>query len=266
MEGKIKEIVSVFIKVDAGDIGPATPVDRVAVKSSILLHRMYARLAEAGFAYENYSAIRVFGDLLSPASGAVSARVTPDTTTAPEISGIASPSGFAGSVGFASSADITSFPGKHWPEIGIDIEAVSSLPRATDFRSAEFYRMNFSPEEIAYCILQADPYASFAGLFVAKEAIVKADEQSGSRQFNTLAIRHSAEGKPFYPGFSLSISHANEMAVAVAVRTDGMSWRQATAAPLLRAPGSEKKSGKTSLIAWLALLLGLAALLITLLH
>lgn len=248
MEGKIKEIVSVFIKVDAGDIGPATPVDRVAVKSSILLHRMYARLAEAGFAYENYSAIRVFGDLLSPASGAVSARVTPETTAAPEVS------------------DSAPFPDIHWPEIGIDIEAVSSLPRTADFRTTEFYRMNFSPEEIAYCILQPDPYASFAGLFVAKEAIVKADEQSSSRQFNTLAIRHSAEGKPFYPGFSLSISHANEMAVAVAVRTDGMPWRQAAAAPLLRAPGSEKKSGKTSLIAWLALLLGLAALLITLLH
>jgi phosphopantetheine--protein transferase-like protein len=254
MEEKIKEIVAVFIKIPAGDIGPATPVDRVAVQSSIILHRMYGRLAEAGFVYENYGAIRVFGDLLSPASAAVSTRVGPEATATSEISGIAP------SAGIASSA------GDHWPEIGIDIEAVSALPRTADFRTAEFYRMNFSAEEIAYCILQPDPYASFAGLFASKEAIVKADEQSRHRQFNTLVIRHSAEGKPFYPGFSLSISHANEMAVAVAVRADGMPWRQAAAAPVLRPPASEKKPGRTSPIAWLALLLGLAALLITLLH
>jgi phosphopantetheine--protein transferase-like protein len=255
MEGKIKEIVSVFIKVDAGDIGPATPVDRVAVKSSILLHRMYARLAEAGFAYENYSAIRVFGDLLSPASAVDSARVTPETTAAPEVSDS------------AFLADGTSFPGNHWPEIGIDIEAISSLPRTADFRTTEFYRMNFSAEEIAYCILQPDPYSSFAGLFVAKEAVIKADEQYKSKQFNSLAIRHTREGKPFFPGFSLSIAHANEMAVAVAVRIPAAAqgW-QASAASLSRKPEDGKKSSRTSPIAWLALLLGLAALLITLLH
>ncbi|HEV3326120.1 MAG TPA: hypothetical protein VG052_10965, partial [Puia sp.] len=64
MEEKIKGIVSVFIKLPAEQIGAGTPIDRSALQSSILLHRMYARLAEEGFRVENYANIKVFGDLL----------------------------------------------------------------------------------------------------------------------------------------------------------------------------------------------------------
>ena len=64
MEEKIKGIISVFIKLPADQIGAGTPIDRSALQSSILLHRMYARLAEEGVRVENYVNIKVFGDLL----------------------------------------------------------------------------------------------------------------------------------------------------------------------------------------------------------
>jgi hypothetical protein len=64
MEEKIKEIVSGFIRVPVAQIGEATPIGRVAVQSSILLHRMYAKLGEEGVVVENYTAITVFGDLM----------------------------------------------------------------------------------------------------------------------------------------------------------------------------------------------------------
>jgi phosphopantetheine--protein transferase-like protein len=119
----------------------------------------------------------------------------------------------------AQSSHFVSSPASHiaGATVGIDIEEVDSMPRATDFRENEFYKMNFSSAEIAYCILQSNPYASFAGLFAAKEAIVKANNAKRNKQFNTITINHNTEGKPVYPGFSLSISHTNNVAVAVAL-------------------------------------------------
>jgi len=195
MEEKIKEIVSAFTKIPVGDIGPATPVDRQTVKSSILLHRMYARLAEEGLVVENYLAVKTFSDLLGQkavnGNGAAGANVP--------------------------AATITAVTGASSGNIGIDIEELSSLPRAHDFRKDEFYTMNFTPSEIAYCVLQPDPYASFAGLFSVKEAIIKADGRHRSRSFNSIEITHGPEGEPLYPGFHLSISHAGGVAVAVAI-------------------------------------------------
>ena len=194
---KIKEIVSTFTKIPVSDIGPGTPMDRRAVKSSILLHRMYAKLAEEGVVIENYTAIKTFSDLLGDAGKGNSATAAAYLQPAAERA-----------VATGSPA-----PGG----IGIDVEELSSLPRTHDFRKEEFYTMNFTPSEMAYCILQPDPYASFAGLFSAKEAIVKADGGLRSRPFNAIGITHSPEGVPLYPGFHLSISHAGSVAVAVAV-------------------------------------------------
>src|SRR5579863_2313267 len=193
MEEKIKEIISTYIKVPADQIGAGTPIGRAALGNSILLHRMYARLGEEGVVVSDYAKIDVFGDLMrkqgSPSSG--SAVAYPLTETHRE--------GSAGTAG-----------------VGIDIEEVAALPRVADLRKETFYTQNFTPREIAYCILQADPYVSLAGLWAAKEAIVKADGQWRNRPFNTIEIGHTAEGKPEFAPMELSISHAGGMAVAVA--------------------------------------------------
>ena len=234
---RIKEIVSAFINVPPGQIGPATPIDRSTVQSSILLHRMYARLADEGIRIDDYSKIKVFGDLSKEDPGSAVPSWSIPANTGVDI----------------RSIDI--------PGIGIDVEEIASLPETTDFRNAEFYKMNFSPEEMAYCILQQDPYASFAGLFAAKEAIVKAGGHPIGRSFNTIRITHSAAGRPMHAGYAISISHSAGIAAAVAARP----------AYLLPAEGPSEE-GKTippsrdriSWVAWTALLVGLATLCIVL--
>lgn len=237
MEEKIKEIVATYIRVPAGQISESTPIGRTALQSSILLHRMYARLGEEGVVVSDYAGIKVFGDLMrrqgapsgSPVSYAVDSYAT-DPAAAPGV--------------------------------GIDIEEVAALPRVADLRKESFYTQNFTSGEIAYCILQADPYVSLAGLWAAKEAIVKADGQYRNRPFHTIEIGHTAEGRPGFPGFGLSISHAGGMAVAVAVRAG------ASASPAL-VPVSQAPAGRPAFagwIAWMALLLAAAALLVALKH
>ncbi len=245
MEEKIKGIVSVFIKLPPEQIGAGTPIDRSALQSSILLHRMYAKLAEEGVRVENYANIKVFGDLLQQQGN--SAGNNPH------------PAGMIAPVSTTSGRIAT-------PAIGIDIEEVAALPKNTDFRKAAFYTMNFTPAEIAYCILQPDPYSSFAGLFAAKEAIIKADSRYRDRAFNTLEIGHSAEGAPLHPGFGLSISHANGMAAAVAIAMGAGPLLQPTlreissTTPAAQSGSLTARTGPMAWVAWIALLLAVTAL------
>jgi phosphopantetheine--protein transferase-like protein len=243
MEQKIKEIVAKFIRVPAEQIGPATPIDRSAVQSSILLHRMYARLEEIGLRVENHASIKVFGDLSHGPVNSLSIEIEPVIPGAMSLTTGPTPAG-----------------------VGIDIEEIAALPRAADFREEAFYKMNFTPQEIAYCILQPDSYASFAGLFAAKEAINKADGSNRNRAFNTLEIDHSPEGKPLHPGFGISISHAGGMAVAVAVRDGENTGAPALALSAVPQVQAGSRNAPVSWIVWMALLLSVSAILIVLLH
>jgi hypothetical protein len=118
--------------------------------------------------------------------------------------------------------------------------------------------MNFTPSEIAYCVLQPDPYASFAGLFSAKEAIIKADGRLRSRSFNSIGITHGSEGEPLYPGFHLSISHAGGVAVAVAipVRSEQTTPPPQPLLPVRQSKGAVGISLLALAIAILAIILG----------
>lgn len=190
MEEQIKNIVSKYIKIPAEQITAHTVIDRSAVASSIILHRMYAQLANAGFAINDYTVIKTFGQLTTGG-------------TEREVS-ITDPSVINENT--------------NEPSIGIDTENINSMPVVNDFRAEAFYTMNFAPAEIAYCILQTNPYASFAGLFAAKEAIIKADNSFQNKPFHTIIIDHLPGGKPVYTGFQISISHTNQTAIAVAVK------------------------------------------------
>jgi len=103
------------------------------------------------------------------------------------------------------------------PSIGIDIEQISSLPDAPDFRDHEFYNANFTDAEIAYCIGRGDPRQSFCGLWAAKEAVRKAAESAGlGTSLIDIEIGHDEAGCPTHPQFALSISHAGDLCVALA--------------------------------------------------
>jgi phosphopantetheine--protein transferase-like protein len=100
--------------------------------------------------------------------------------------------------------------------IGIDIEEVDALPQADDYREHAFFRDNFTPAEIAYCLRQADVRASLCGTWAAKEAVLKAGIGPVT-DLKSIEIKRDALGRPTVPGCSVSISHTKRTAVAVCV-------------------------------------------------
>jgi phosphopantetheinyl transferase (holo-ACP synthase) len=247
MESKIKDIVSGFIKVPAEQISAATIIDRTSVSSSIILHRMYAKLAEEGVVVTNYWEVKSFGALLQQVQVNGNGN-HPILSAAAELNTVPLRQAINGTIKSG---------------VGIDMEEIASMPKASDFRENEFYRMNFSASEIAYCILQPDPYASFAGLFSAKEAIVKADNHYMNKAFNSVVIDHLADGIPTHPGFQLSISHTGQIAVAIAVQSQAFMQHSEEKPALSSVPG------KNSSISWLSvisLLISLAAIAIVLMR
>jgi phosphopantetheinyl transferase (holo-ACP synthase) len=124
-----------------------------------------------------------------------------------------------GDIGPPVSVDL-SWPNAAMPSsglaVGIDLELVSSLPDATDYREHEFYQENFTSEEIAYCLQRPNPKSSLCGLWAAKEAIVKAlNVPTRGEGMKSLEIRHDEAGRPFFDGGALSISHAGDFCVAI---------------------------------------------------
>jgi phosphopantetheine--protein transferase-like protein len=100
--------------------------------------------------------------------------------------------------------------------IGIDIQRVAKLPVAADYRTDPFYQANFSAEEIAYCICQADARLSFCGHWAAKEAIVKTMRNARDiTDLSAIRIEHDLGGRPVYSSGNLSISHDDDICVSV---------------------------------------------------
>lgn len=199
MQEIIKNIVAQYTKIPADSISLHTKIDRSAMAGSIVVHRMYAALAKAGVSVPDYAAISTYGDLQAVIDGKDAGTLKPEAA-----------------VMYTPSSSIEAGNNNH-ESIGIDIESVDQMPEANDFREHPFYQMNFSAAEIAYCILQPQPLASFAGLFAAKEAIVKANNNLRSIPFHQLVIDHLPGGKPVHANFQLSISHTGQLAVAVAI-------------------------------------------------
>lgn len=192
MNKDVFEIVSRFTGIDEKILNDQTVIDRNAVKNSIIIHRMYAALAEKGLIVEDYHEVRTLLDL----NKRLSTDYKSEQVFAPLIQNETRPL-----------------------SIGMDIEKVSNMPETNDFRTHQFYLDNFDATEISHCILQSDPYASFCGLFAAKEAIVKADNSYKSYPFKNIVIKFQPSGMPVFDGFGISISHTSDLAVAVAVRS-----------------------------------------------
>lgn len=196
MNKEVVEIVSKFTGIKEDALVDQSFIDQRVVKNSILLHRMYAALAEKGFILDNYHEIKTFGDLrdqLFP---------TEKFTAVPVVLPVAQ--------------DVSPVA------IGIDLEDVENFPKTNDFRKHTFYTDNFDPSEISHCIMQPDPYISFCGLFAAKESIVKADNQFQNFKFKDIVIKHNVSGKPEFLDFGISISHTNNIATAVAVKQNNI--------------------------------------------
>ena len=205
-ETRVKEIVSVFIRRPVEEIREGTDLKI----SSVLLHRMYAALADDGIVIRNRSAVRTFGDLL----GQAASDVPKDPVPAPFGADMVEPT--SGKSNLAANrrpaAGMVDF------QIGLDMEDIASMPRAEDYREDPFYTRTFSQREISYCILQGDPLQSFAGKFAAKEAIVKSDGAYSDVPLNQIEILNEKNGRPYFGDFKISISHSERTAVAVAIK------------------------------------------------
>jgi holo-[acyl-carrier protein] synthase len=79
---------------------------------------------------------------------------------------------------------------------GIDIESPESLPAVADYWESDFYRLNFSPTEIAYCVAQDEPRQHFAARWCAKESLKKCDAKYLSVEMNRIEVAIDDAGKP----------------------------------------------------------------------
>jgi len=243
MQEKIKEILGVFLKMPENQINTDTVIDRTALGSSILLHRMYAKLAAENLVVKDYQEVRTLGDFLQKLDREKNGTDGPKTgkiISLPPNEPVVSP------------LPVTT---KESAGIGIDIELVSAMPETGDFREDAFYTMNFSVAEISYCILQPRPYASFAGLFAAKEAIVKANNTYKKLEFKDIIIQHLPNGKPFHTGFNISVSHTDETAVAIAIPAIPQHSFSNEKEMVARLP--VKATGNTFVVLWLLVLTSL---------
>ncbi|KAK9347028.1 3-oxoacyl-reductase [Lipomyces starkeyi] len=114
--------------------------------------------------------------------------------------------------------------------VGVDVEALSAIP----IDNETFIERNYTPAEISYCSSSADPRASFAGTWCAKEAVFKSlgvkSEGAGAALKEIEIVRKSGKPEVVFSGVakqraeekgvkdvSVSISHNEFQAVAVAV-------------------------------------------------
>lgn len=114
--------------------------------------------------------------------------------------------------------------------VGTDVELISSVPHTNE----SFLTRNFTPSELAYCRSAPDFRASLAGRWSAKEAVfksLKTESKGGAAAMIEIEIVASETGpKVVLHGeakkvaeekgvskFELSVSHSDDVAIAVVV-------------------------------------------------
>jgi len=103
--------------------------------------------------------------------------------------------------------------------IGTDIENVA---RFRDPVPGLLDRI-LSPEDKDYIGKFSDPATRIAGIWAAKEALVKALGRADAVVFNRVSVLHGAEGRPYFSyrpdegTLHLSVAHSDDQAVAVVV-------------------------------------------------
>ena len=110
---------------------------------------------------------------------------------------------------------------------GVDIELIAELPETTDYREHEFYRDSFTPEEIAYCVMQENPRMHFAARWCAKEALHKCDPTFRDEKMSAVEVVRNEQGGVFLSyrtngtihrlPHAVSLSHTESLAAAFVV-------------------------------------------------
>jgi len=101
--------------------------------------------------------------------------------------------------------------------IGIDIQCISELfplGLPIDLKVDEDLLGIFTSKELSYAQSKDQPLQTLTGIFAAKEAAKKCSKNKFN--FTDLEILPNKNGTPHADGFSISISHSQDYAVAIA--------------------------------------------------
>jgi len=100
--------------------------------------------------------------------------------------------------------------------VGTDIVEISRIEKAA--KSEHFLNRVYTSVEKDYASSKHNPFQTYAGMFAAKEAAVKA--LGGA--ITDYEVLHTKQGKPYFnkQNMQLSISHCDRYAVAFAVAYD----------------------------------------------
>lgn len=116
-------------------------------------------------------------------------------------------------------------------KVGVDVEDIAAI----NIDNETFIERNFTPKEIGYCRQAPSPQSSFAGRWSAKEAVFKSlgvSSRGAGAPLKSIQILPNEDGTPVVSlhgdaaaaakeagvkGISVSISHSNTQAIAVAV-------------------------------------------------
>ena len=103
--------------------------------------------------------------------------------------------------------------------IGVDIEDISRFKNKEYNKNKIFYNKIFTKKEISYCLAKKNPYQHFAVRFCAKEAFIKAINES-IKDYKDIEIKVK-NNKPFIiwndKKHLLSLSHEKDKAIAFVI-------------------------------------------------
>ena len=107
--------------------------------------------------------------------------------------------------------------------IGIDLQQIDELfPNALPIDPKEDKGLTqiFTFKELSYAQSKNNPKQTLAGIFCAKEAILKISNRA--QNLNEMEIMHDENGAPIFRGYAISISHSKLYAIAIAAPCEDM--------------------------------------------
>ncbi len=108
--------------------------------------------------------------------------------------------------------------------IGIDVIEIRQFrKKPLNNKNASFYHSIFTESELSYCMKYSDPYPHIAGIFAAKESLLKC--LAKPTKMSDIEISHNQNGKPVVAvqdrkirasNVNISITHTRSIAIALA--------------------------------------------------
>ena len=101
---------------------------------------------------------------------------------------------------------------------GVDIQQIAEFfPDIKEFSKSDENLLGiFTKTELSYAESKSNTRETLAGMFAAKESIFKCDNID-KRNWSDIELKYK-NGKPEYKGYTISISHSGEYAIATAIK------------------------------------------------